>query len=169
MIRVVVTGTATEGRIPYTIETVGTRLSTPLISGLSADPLFDACRTLLDMNAADKDAAIGLFPERGAKEWTLRTQVGYGAERTEIVTPTGVKFPVYRRPSPAPHEQRTVAEIIERVALNDETPAKSEGPLLRQHRRLKQQADTGPVGPEPAKKAKSPHKRKPVKSASRRR
>ena len=168
MIRVVITGRPTEGRIPYEIETVGTRLAVPF-QGLAADPLFDACRQLQDLKAAGDDAEIGLFSERGGKEWSLRTQVGYGSERTEVSTPTGVKFPLYHRPPPAPHQQRTVAEIIERVALNDETPAKSEGPLLRQHRRLKQQADTGPVGPEPAKKAKSPHKRKPVKSASRRR
>ena len=168
MIRVVITAPPTEGRIPYTIETVGTRLAVP-IEGLAPDPLFDACRHLIELVAAPLDAEIGLFSERGAQEWSLRTQVGYGAERTEVSTPGGVKFPLYHRPPPAPHQQRTVQVIVERVALNDETPARSEGPLLRQHRRLKRQAGKGPVEPEPATKAKSPRKRKPIKSASRRR
>ena len=72
MIRVVITGPAQEGSFPYRIETPGTRLAVP-VHGFAADPLYDACLHLRELEAAEDKDTVGLF-ERGsrtASQWKL--------------------------------------------------------------------------------------------------
>jgi len=93
MIRVIV-GANFSGRFDYKIMTENTRLAAPL-TGLSATPLFDACRTLKKLGAASDDAMIGLFntPEEPDNRFRLRTTVGYGAKMT---VEEGDRKPVFR-------------------------------------------------------------------------
>ena len=101
MIRVVV-GPSREGRFDYTVETTETRLAGPL-RGLSATPLFDACRRLKELGAASDDAMVGMFNslDEPDNRFRLRTTVGYGAKMTVGTSNSGgVVFK--RRPTDAP-------------------------------------------------------------------
>src|SRR5262245_13722356 len=94
MIRVVV-GPAREGRFSYKVSTEGTRLSFPM-EGLSATPLFDACRRLKELGAAPDEAVVGMFNDWSEPDnrFRLRTTVGYGAKMTvsEAMGKGGDKF-----------------------------------------------------------------------------
>src|SRR5262245_3237803 len=100
MIRVVV-GPAREGRFSYKVSTEGTRLSFPM-EGLSATPLFDACRRLKELGAAPDEAVVGMFNDWSEPDnrFRLRTTVGYGAKMTVSDPPqgSGVKFVPYTPP-----------------------------------------------------------------------
>jgi hypothetical protein len=81
MIRMYLTGPGIEGRLPYRIDTEGTRLAVPY-EGLASDPLIDACDYLAKNNAADLDAVVQLYnsPTKHGDQWERRTQVGYGVK-----------------------------------------------------------------------------------------
>ena len=130
MIRVVITGSSVEGRFPYRIDTVNTRLAHPY-TGLSEYPLYDGCKQLQIMGAAPDDALVGLFMEGGTGQFTRQTTVGYGAN--------------YGQWSGGMPGGRTAREMVER--LNGERPAISAEPPPPPHTSPERLADTGPDFP----------------------
>jgi hypothetical protein len=169
MIRVVITGPPTNGRFPYRVETEGTRLAHPVTS-LSAVPMFDACKMLLDLSAADGAAEIGLFSldddQTAPPHYSM--QVRFGAERPIVETPTGPKMTSTTAKGVLPEEQRSVTEVIERDELNAEptaTPEEAPPPprKLQAHRGGKDRAE-----PEPDKPKRLHRKPKPAGSGGRR-
>jgi hypothetical protein len=166
MIRVVITGSPTNGRFPFRIETEGTRLSHP-VTGLSAVPMFDACKMLLDAGAAEPSAEIGMFTEGDViQRYSMR--VLFGAQHPIVETPTGPKMTSTRAKGVLPEEQRTVAEVIERDDVSDEptaTPEEAPPPprKLQAHRGGKDRAE-----PEPDKPKRLHRKPKPAGSGGRR-
>ena len=128
MIRVLITGPAHEGRFPYRIETVGTRLATPYV-GLDANPLYHACHKLQEWRAADDNASIGLFQRSGNPpelegimlgdtpfyldmgRLVRQTTVGYGAAiGAQPSTPEGSPPP--QQKSPAPRDETDLAATL---------------------------------------------------------
>lgn len=166
MIRITVTGAAVEGRLPFRIDTEGTRLASP-INAMSAAPMFDACQMLRDTGVADANAQIGLF-EEGAVEPRYSTTIQFGAERRIVETPTGPKLESTTHKTVLPEGQRTVVEEIEHDELNAEMPTRSEEPPPPPRKSRGRPAGKGRVEKAPDKPAKSPHKRKPAVSSGRR-
>ena len=144
MIRVVITGPATNGRFPFRVETEDTRLAHP-VTGLSAVPMFDACRMLLNMGAANGNSPIALFMD-GEEQWRSRTQVYFGVH---------------------PVEYRTVAEMVERVALNDDSTATPEEAPPPPRKLRGRPAGKGRAASAPDTPTRSHRKRKPAGSGGR--
>jgi hypothetical protein len=169
MIRVVITGSPTNGRFPFRIETEGTRLAHP-ITGLSAVPMFDACKMLLNAGAVDQAAEIGLFSfgeDPGAPPH-YSMPVLFGAQRPIVETPTGPKMTSTTAKEVLPEEPPEVVEIGMEVEVNDApiaTPEEAPPPprKLQAHRGGK-----GQVEPEPDKPKRLHRKPKPTGSGGRR-
>jgi hypothetical protein len=155
MIRVIITGPAREGRFHYRIDTEGTRLAGPL-RGLSAVPIWDACRRLMEMGAADSMAEISLWRETGTEqppEFEYSTTVGFGSERPIEETPTGPKF---------------TSETEKNALPSAETQARSEEPPPPLRKSQVPPAAAGPVHPAPDRPKQSRPKRKLGASGARR-
>jgi hypothetical protein len=143
MIRVIVTGLPREGRFPYRIETEGTRLASP-ITGLSATPMWDACRRLKDMGAADDSAQVGMWVDTDQiSDCRLACTVEEGA-----------------RPPEEPREE-TAEEP------SDETTATPSAEPPSDHTEPELQDDMDRVARAPDKPKQSHPKRKPTKSGAR--
>jgi hypothetical protein len=166
MIRVVITGPATNGRFPFRIETEGTRLSHP-VTGLSAVPMFDACKMLLNAGAAEPSAEIGMFTEGDATE-RYSMQVLFGAQRPIAETPTGPKLTSAAAKGVLPEEQRTVAEVTERDDVNDEPTATPEEAPPPPRKSPAHRGGKGRAEPEPDKPVRLHRKPKPAGSGGRR-
>lgn len=118
MIRVLITGPAHDGRLPYRIETTGTRLATPY-QGLDANPLYHACRKLQEWGVARDEAVIGLF-NAATDRIQRQTTVGYGANFSDPTggmpsgappaTPEELLPPQHR--SPAPRDETDLAAAL---------------------------------------------------------
>ena len=148
MIRVVITGASVEGRFPYRIDVVNTRLAAPY-KGLDAYPLYDACKKLQDLGAASDEALVWLFIEGGTGRFTRQTTVGYGANFGRW---DGLKLgdtPVY-------------------FDINGAQQAISEEPPPPPHTPPEPPADTGPDFRAPDRPGQSHHKRKLRASSGRR-
>jgi hypothetical protein len=123
MIRVIITGSAREGRFPFRVETEDTRLAHP-VTGLSAVPLIDACKMLINMGAANRNSPIALFEDDDREEWIEHTQVGFAIHPIEYrvnVEPTAT-------PSAAPPPPRKSLEPRGgkgRAASAPDTPTRS--------------------------------------------
>jgi hypothetical protein len=146
MIRVVITGSAAHGRFPFRVETEDTRLAHP-VTGLSATPLLDACKMLVNMGAANANHSVALFDATGEEQPRTRTHVGFAVQ---------------------PIEYRTVAEIAERVALNDETTATPEAAPPPRHKLQAHPGGKGRAEPARDKPVRLHRKRKPTGSGGRR-
>lgn len=167
MIRVVITGPATNGRFPFRVETEDTRLAHS-VTGLSAVPMFDACKMLVNMSAADPNTEIGLFQEGQTEAAHYTMRVGFGAQRPIVETPTGPKLTSAKAKGVLPAEQRTVTEVIEADEINDEPIATPEEAPPRSRKSPVRRAGKGRAEPEPDKPARSPRKPKQAKSGGRR-
>jgi hypothetical protein len=166
MIRVVITGAPTNGRFPFRIETEDTRLSHP-ITGLSAVPMFDACKMLLNAGAVNQDAAIGLFTE-GDDAPHYSMNVLYGAQRPIVETSTGPKMTSTVAKGVLPEEQRTVAEVAERDEVSDEPTATPEEAPPPPRKSQARRGGKGRAEPEPDKPVRLHRKPKPAGSGGRR-
>ena len=140
MICVVITGPPREGRYPYRIETVGTRLATPY-RGLDAEPLYHACRKLQEWGAADDNAAIGLFKTSDSSNefeglmlggtpvffdlgrLIRQTTIGYGASAAAPATPEAEP--------PPPHKSPEFPTDKDQGSPKSNKPKKSHHPHLR--------------------------------------
>lgn len=173
-IRVVVTGPAQMGRFPYRIDTEGTMLRHP-VTGLSATPLLDACRTLKQLTAASDAAFIGLY-DKDCNIYRMRTQVGYGAKWRVEETGSGPKFRPYEPPevlearfSRAVEGQGSIkAPEGTGVEATGAKPAISPAAPPPPHKPRASLAGTGQGRTEPAKPKSSHPKRKPTGSGGRR-
>lgn len=152
MIKVTITGPAREGRFPYRIDTEGTRLAGP-ITGLSAVPIWDACKRLQDMGAADTLAEIGLYESMGdPSQLRYSTTIGFGAQRPVAETPTGPKL---------------TSETEKNVLPSAEMTARSVEPQPRPRKSPAHQAEADRAHSGPDKPSKSRPKRKPAGSGGR--
>ena len=155
MIRVVITGPATNGRFPFRVETEGTRLAHS-VTGLSAVPLHDACKMLKTMGAAEDTAKVGLFLLSDMLE---RANVTVGSVVAEAEVPaTRLDFVPY---------QRTVIEVIERDELNDDSIATPEEAPPPPRKLRGRPAGKGRAASAPDTPTRSHRKRKPAGSGGR--
>jgi len=175
MIRVIV-GANFSGRFDYKIMTENTRLAAPL-TGLSATPLFDACRTLKQLGAAEDSAMIGLFntPEEPDNRFRLRTTVGYGAKMTVREDDTkSAQFVPYKPFTADPSAfGRGTPQEAEKTSEGgvEATGAKSAKPEAippPPHTPPTYLADKGRGLPKPPKQVPKPRKRKRAGSSGRR-
>src|SRR5262245_59578480 len=185
MIRVVLYGGATEGRFNYKVWTENTRLASPL-EGLSAAPLFDACRRLLEMGAAGEKDVIGLFDDSGKydNQFRLKTTIGYGAKMTVKETGGAPRFVPYAPfPSGGAEEAEKTSEATD-VAPEAEKPVPDDSREAVEATGAKSATreaappprrtppaspdDKGPVPPRPPKPGPTHHRPKPRASGGRR-
>src|SRR5262245_31802099 len=152
MIRVVLYGHAAEGRFSYKVWTENTRLSAPL-EGLSATPLFDACRRLKELGAAGDNDVIGLFDDSGKydNQFRLKTTVAYGAK-------------MMARPEPIPSPEPPPEEAVEATGAKSAKPEAPPPPRT---------PPASPAGrdqdlPKPPKPGPTHHRPKPRASGGRR-